>query len=93
MTLKLKLKLAAAAIGIGLGIVAGTIAACAQELRAFGSMLVTKDGSSLVIRVPYHEPRLSGSGKHQTIASERTTVQLDGRAVIVQVTAYTPEAK
>jgi hypothetical protein len=56
-------------------------------------MLVTKDGSSLVIRVPYHEPRLSGSGKHQTIASERTTVQLDGRAVIVQVTAYTPEAK
>jgi hypothetical protein len=90
----MKPKTIAIGIGIALGIALGlVVAAISEELRTIGTIQVAKQGSDLIIRVPYHEPKPSGSGKHMTIASGRTTVSLDGRPVIVQVTAYTPEAQ
>lgn len=80
-----------AIVAAALALLAGL--AIGQELRTIGTMQVNKEGNDLVIRVPYHDPKLSGSGKHLTIASGRTTVELDGRAVVVQVNAYTPEAR
>jgi hypothetical protein len=53
---------------------------------------VTREGDTLVIRVPIQAPSPSSSGKTLVVASthgnQRSGIQLDGKDVFVGVNAY-----
>lgn len=72
-----------------LALLAIAASAAAEVLQAVGSMQVNREGQTMIIRVPMHAPKPSGSGKHLTLASDRTVVMIDGQPVTVQVNAYT----
>ncbi len=56
------------------------------------TLSVTRDGDSLVIRIPLQPPVPSASGKTLVIASthgnQRAGIQIDGKDVFVGVNAY-----
>ena len=58
-------------------------------------MKVEKKGSTLVITIDLQTPKASASGKTLVVASsggnQRTTVEVDGKAVTVGVNAYIPK--
>ncbi|MEK7863550.1 MAG: hypothetical protein AAB295_09840 [Chloroflexota bacterium] len=53
---------------------------------------VTREGDTLVIRIPIGEPTPSASGKTLVVASthgnQKTTVQIDGKDLYLGVNAY-----
>jgi SOS-response transcriptional repressor LexA len=55
-------------------------------------LTVTRDGDTLVIRIPIGKPTPSASGKTLVVASTRgnqkTTVQIDGKDLYLGLNAY-----
>ena len=55
-------------------------------------LTVTRDGDTLVIRIPIGKPTPSASGKTLVVASTRgnqkTSVQIDGKELYLGVNAY-----
>lgn len=53
---------------------------------------VTREGDTLVIRIPIHAPTPSSSGKTLVVASthgnQKAGIQIDGKDVFVGVNAY-----
>ncbi len=56
------------------------------------ALTVTREGDTLVIRIPIQTPSPSASGKTLVVASthgnQRSGVQIDGKDVFVGVNAY-----
>jgi hypothetical protein len=55
-------------------------------------LIVTRDGDTLVIRIPMQAPTPSASGKTLVVASthgnQKSGIQIDGKDVFVGVNAY-----
>jgi len=55
-------------------------------------LTVTRDGDTLVVRIPIEAPKPSSTGKTLVIASthgnQKTGIQIDGKDVYVGVNAY-----
>lgn len=63
-----------------------------MELELTGELTATREGDTLVIRIPIQKPTPSAGGKTLVVASTRgnqkTAVQIDGKDLYLGVNAY-----